>query len=68
MSAIKCRDDLIIFQFASAIQQQQKKKKKTAEDSAETFVYYAGNGFGIPRRFAKGDNLFFLTVDNTCST
>ena len=36
-----------------------KKKKKNAEDSAETFVHYIGNGFGIPRHFTKGYDLFF---------
>ena len=33
--------------------------KKTAEDSAETFLYYVGNGFGMPRHFAKGYDLIF---------
>ena len=25
-----------------------------AKDSAETFLYYVGNSFGIPQHFAKG--------------
>ena len=33
--------------------------KKTAEDSVETFLYYVGNGFGIPRHFVKGSDLVF---------
>ena len=33
--------------------------KKTAEDSAETYVYYVSNGFGIPQHFAKGTDLVF---------
>ena len=33
--------------------------KKIAEDEAETFVYYIGNGFRIPRHFAKGYDLVF---------
>ena len=33
--------------------------KKTAEDSIDTFVYYLGNGFGMPRHFAKGYDLVF---------
>ena len=32
---------------------------KTAEDLAENFVYYVGNGFVIPRHFAKNYNLIF---------
>ena len=28
--------------------------KKTAKDSTETFLYYVGNCFGIPRYIAKG--------------
>ena len=32
---------------------------KAAKDSAETFVYYVGTGFGIPRHFAEGYDLFF---------
>ena len=28
--------------------------KKTAEDSAETFVYYARNGFDIPQKVGSG--------------
>ena len=38
---------------------QQKKKKQTPKDLAETFVYYIGNGFGIPGRFAKDYDLVF---------
>ena len=30
-----------------------------AEDSIYTFVYYLGNGFGMPRHFAKGHDLVF---------
>ena len=33
--------------------------KETAKDSAETFIYYVGNGFGIPRHIAKGYGLLF---------
>ena len=33
--------------------------QKTTKDSAETFVYYVSNGFGIPWHFAKGYDLFF---------
>ena len=33
--------------------------KITAKDSAETLVYYAGNGFGIPRNLVKGSDLVF---------
>ena len=33
--------------------------KKTAKDSAEIFVYYVGNVFGIPRHFAKDYDLVF---------
>ena len=36
--------------------------EKPAEDSAETFVYYVGNSFGMPQHFAKDYDLFFLTV------
>ena len=57
MLAIKCRD-FRMFQFAPANMLAKKKKKKTAEDSAKTFVYYVGNGFGIPRHFVKGYDLF----------
>ena len=32
-------------------------KNKKTEDSAETFVYYVGNGFGIPRHFARSFGL-----------
>ena len=38
------------------IQQYFGKNKKT-EYSAETFVYYVGNGFGIPRHFARSFGL-----------
>ena len=48
-SAIKCRGDFRILQFASAIRRQ-----KNAKDSTETFLYYVGNCFGLPRHFAKG--------------
>ena len=34
-------------------------EKKTADDSIDTFVYYLGNGFGMPRHFAKGYDLVF---------
>ena len=54
-SAIKCQDDSRISQFALAMHQQ----KNIAKDSAETFVYYVGNGFGMPRHFAKGYDLGF---------
>ena len=37
----------------------QKKKKKNVKDSVETFVYYIGNGFSIPRHFAKDYDLVF---------
>ena len=40
----------------SAMRQQ---KKKTTEDLADTFVYHIGNGFGIPRHFAKDYDLVF---------
>ena len=43
-------------------------KSTATEDSAETFVSYVGNGFGIPRNFTEGYDLFFLTVEATCST
>ena len=44
-------------------------KSTAAEDSAETFVYYVGNGFGIRRNFTEGyDLFFFLTVEATCSS
>ena len=43
-------------------------KKKTAKNSSETFVYYVGIGFRIPWHFCKGYDLFFLTVETTCST
>ena len=36
-----------------------RRQKKTAKDSAQTFVHYVGNGFGIPRDFAKGYDLVF---------
>ena len=32
---------------------------KTAKDLAETFVYHVGNGFGVPRPFAKDYVCFF---------
>ena len=32
---------------------------KTAEDSIDIFAYYLGNGFGMPRHFAKGYDLVF---------
>ena len=32
---------------------------QTAEGLAETFVYYVGDGFGIPWDFAKGYDLVF---------
>ena len=48
-SAIKCWDNFRIFQFPLA----------TVEDSAETFVYYVANGFGIGWHFAKGSDLVF---------
>ena len=32
---------------------------KTAEDSIDIFAYYLGNGFGMPRHFAKGYDLIF---------
>ena len=53
-SAIKYRGDFRIFQFASEIRRQ-----KTAADSTETFGYYNGNGFDIPRHFAEGLDLVF---------
>ena len=54
-SAIKCRGNFRTLQFASGMRRQ----KKTAKDSAQTFVHYVGNGFGIPRNFAKGYDLVF---------
>ena len=30
-----------------------------AEDSIDTFVYYVGNGFDMPRHFAKDYGLVF---------
>ena len=53
-SAIKCQSDFRIFQFAAAIRPQ-----KTAAHSTETFVYYIGNDFDIPRHFAEGFDLVF---------
>ena len=47
--SIKCGGNFRIFQFASAI----------ADNSAETFVYYVGNGFSMPQNFAKEYDLFF---------
>ena len=55
MLAIKCHSDFRIFQFVPT----KRRQKGTAEDSAETFVYYVGNGFGIPQNFAKGYDLVF---------
>ena len=57
MSPIKSRGDFRIFQSASATRQCV--CKKTAEDSAETFAYYVGNGLGMPRQFTKGNDLIF---------
>ena len=37
--------------------------KETAEASAETVLYYAGNGFGTGRNFAKGYDSFFDSWD-----
>ena len=40
----------------------QKKKyvgKITAKESAESFLCYVGNSFGIPQHFAKGYDLVF---------
>ena len=54
MLAIKAR---VISEFFSLPRQYI--GKKTAEDSAETFVYYVSNGFGIPQHFAKGSDLVF---------
>ena len=31
--------------------------KRTVKNSAETFSYYVGNGFGTPRYFTKGYDL-----------
>ena len=53
-SAIKCQGKFRVFQFALAMRQQ----KKTAEDLTETCVYH-GNGYGIPRHFAKDYDLVF---------
>ena len=36
-----------------------KKEKKAGKDSAQTFVYYVGTGFGIPRHSAEDYDLFF---------
>ena len=33
--------------------------KKTDEDSTETFIYYFGNDFGMPRHFGQGCDLVF---------
>ena len=38
--------------------------QKNTEDSNETFAYYVGNGFGIPRHFAKCYNWFFNSWDS----
>ena len=56
MSAIKCLDNFKNFQFALAIYW---KKKKTFKDSAETFIYYVANNFGMPQYFAKAYDLAF---------
>ena len=48
VSAIKCRGNFRIFQFASGI------AKATAKDSADTFVNYTGYGFSMPRAICQG--------------
>ena len=55
MLAIKHPDDFRIFPvcFGNML------AKETAEDSAETFVHYVRNGFGIPRHYAKGSDSVF---------
>ena len=50
----KSQGDIRFFQFALEIHWQ-----TTVENSAETFVYYVSNGFGIPQHFAKGSDLVF---------
>ena len=57
MSPIKSRGDFRIFQSASATRQYV--CETFAKDSAGTFAYYAGNGFGMPQYFTKGNDLFF---------
>ena len=52
--AINCQGNFRIFMLASEIHQQ----KKTQE-SAETFVYCAGNSFRIPLHFAKSYDFIF---------
>ena len=52
-SAIKCRSDLRIFQFVSAIRRPKKKKNCQRLPKTDTFVHYVGNGFSILRYFAK---------------
>ena len=52
---IKCWGDFRIFQFILVISWQ----KKPADKSAETFVYYARNGFDISQHFVKGYDLSF---------
>ena len=55
MPAIKCHVDFRIFSVCLS----NTSEKKTAKDSAETFVYYVGNGFCIPQHFAKCFDLVF---------
>ena len=50
----KTQGDFTISQFASAMHWQ-----KTAEDSAESLVYYVSYSFGTPQHFAKGSDLVF---------
>ena len=57
MLAIKYQDNFII--FSVYLSNVVKKKKKNVEDSVETLVYYVGNGFSIPRHFAKDYDLVF---------
>ena len=56
MSPIKCAGSFSVYLGNISAK---KKKKKSAKDSIKTFVYYVGNGCGIPRHFAKGNNLIF---------
>ena len=57
---IKCQSNFRIFYFASAIRQQKNCQRLPKTD---TFVYYVGNGFNIPRYFAKGYGLIFKKWD-----
>ena len=58
--AIKYRSDFRIFQLGSAIHRQKNCRKLPMTD---TIVYYVGNGFDIPRYFAKSYGLIFKKWD-----